>query len=155
MEKCNCRVGTLLHPANSLKKVYRIIYRMILFDKHTWVCSICGQGLTRKSTANRHNNNQHSGGALLVRPYDYIIRMLNGRFLPSDPSLCIAIRVKITVYPILFISVITERVLEPFQTTMYERSYENVRQQHTKSNDVNRTSYAQFGPPLYNSDLTN
>ena len=60
---------------------------MILFHKHTWVCSICGQGLTRKSTANRHNNNQHSGGALLVRPYDYIIRRLNGRFLPSDPSL--------------------------------------------------------------------
>ena len=38
-------------------------------DKHSWVCSICGQGLTRKSTAVRHNNNLHSGGAVLVRPY--------------------------------------------------------------------------------------
>jgi hypothetical protein len=56
-------------------------------DKHTWICSICGQGLTRKSTAKRHNNNLHLGAALLVRPYEYIIGRLNGTFSPSDPSL--------------------------------------------------------------------
>jgi hypothetical protein len=59
----------------------------MILDKHNWVCSICGQGLTRKSTANRHNNNLHLGGAMLVRPYDYIIGRLNGKFLQSDPSL--------------------------------------------------------------------
>ena len=34
----------------------------------------------RKSTANRHNNNLHSGVALLVGPYEYIIGRLNGKF---------------------------------------------------------------------------
>jgi hypothetical protein len=56
-------------------------------DKHTWICSICGQGLTRKSTAKRHNNNLHLGAALLVRPYEYIVGRLNGTFSQSDPSL--------------------------------------------------------------------
>jgi hypothetical protein len=55
------------------------------FGKHNWVCSLCGQGLTRKSTAKRHNYNLHFGGAMIVRPYDYIIGRLNGTFLQSDP----------------------------------------------------------------------
>jgi hypothetical protein len=59
----------------------------MILDRHTWICSICGQGLTRKSTAKRHNNNLHSGAALLVRPYEYIIGRLNGTFSQSDPSL--------------------------------------------------------------------
>lgn len=57
------------------------------FGKHNWVCSLCGQGLTRKSTAIRHNYNLHFGGAMLVRPYEYIIGRLNGKFFESDPSL--------------------------------------------------------------------
>jgi hypothetical protein len=57
-----------------------------MFQKHTWVCSLCGQGLTRKSSANRHNNNLHSGHAGIVRPYEYIIGRINGNFRPpKDP----------------------------------------------------------------------
>jgi hypothetical protein len=57
-----------------------------MFPRHTWVCSLCGQGLTRKSSANRHNNNLHSGQAAIVRPYEYIIGRLNGNFhSPKDP----------------------------------------------------------------------
>jgi len=52
----------------------------MILDKHIWVCSKCGQCLTRKSTANRHNNNLHSGVSLLVRPCEYIIGRLNGKF---------------------------------------------------------------------------
>jgi len=59
----------------------------MILEGHDWVCATCGQGLTRKSTAIRHNSNLHSGTAMLVRPYDYIIGRLSGRFLPSDPSL--------------------------------------------------------------------
>jgi hypothetical protein len=52
----------------------------------TWVCSHCGQGLTRKRSANRHNNNLPSGQAGIVRPFEYIIGRLNGTFcIPSDP----------------------------------------------------------------------
>lgn len=57
-----------------------------MFQKHTWVCSLCGQGLTRKSSAIRHNNNLHAGQAEVVRPYEYIIGRLNGNFhRPKDP----------------------------------------------------------------------
>jgi hypothetical protein len=94
-------------------------------DKHTWVCSICGQGLTRKSTANRHNNNLHSGVALLVRPYEYIIGRLNGKFSQSDPSLY--------------------RHKKSVSDSIYQ-------QQPIKSNDIKATVYTQSGPaPLQQS----
>jgi hypothetical protein len=93
-------------------------------DKHTWICSICGQGLTRKSTANRHNNNLHSGVALLVRPYEYIIGRLNGTFSQSDPSLY-------------------RRKKNVVSGSIYQ-------QQSTKSNDIRRSVYAQSGSaPLH------
>lgn len=57
-----------------------------MFRKHTWVCSLCGQGLTRKSSANRHNNSLHAGRAGVVRPFEYIIERINGNFsTPKDP----------------------------------------------------------------------
>ena len=91
----------------------------MILDKHTWVCSICGQGLTRKSTANRHNNNLHSGAASLVRPYEYIIGRLNGAFSQSDPSLY--------------------RRKKDVSNSVYQ-------QQPTKSNDIKATVYTQSGP---------
>ena len=84
--------------------------------KHNWICSICGQGLTRKSTAKRHNNNLHSGAGLLVRPYDYIIGRLNGTFSRSDSSLF--------------------RRKKNVSDSIYQ-------QQHTKSNDMKATVYTQ------------
>ena len=61
---------------------------MNMIDKYTWVCSTCSQGLTRKSSAKRHNNNLHSGNAMIVRPFEYIIGRLNGKFPPTtDPLL--------------------------------------------------------------------
>lgn len=56
-------------------------------DKHTRVCATCGQGFTRNSSAVRHNYNLHSGQAMIVRPYDYIIGRLRGEFSPSDPAM--------------------------------------------------------------------
>jgi hypothetical protein len=56
--------------------------------RHGWVCSICGQGLTRKSSAIRHNVNLHSGNASNVRPFEYLIGRINGKILPpllGDP----------------------------------------------------------------------
>jgi hypothetical protein len=55
-------------------------------DKHTCVCATCGQGFTRNSSALRHNCRLHSGQAMIVRPYEYIIGRLNGEFLRSDPA---------------------------------------------------------------------
>ena len=95
----------------------------MILDKHTWICSICGQGLTRKSAANRHNNNLHSGVVLVVRPYEYIIGRLNGIFSQSDPSL---FRRKKNVVS------------------------DSIYQQPTKSNDIKLSVYAQSGPaPLH------
>jgi hypothetical protein len=56
-------------------------------DKHTCVCATCGQGFTRNSSAVRHNDNLHSGQALIVTPYEYIVGRLKGEFLPGDPSI--------------------------------------------------------------------
>jgi hypothetical protein len=56
------------------------------FDGSTWTCAICGQGFTRKPSAKRHNNNLHPTGAMIVRPIEYIIGRLNGKFsVPHDP----------------------------------------------------------------------
>jgi hypothetical protein len=56
-------------------------------DKHTCVCATCGQGFTRNSSAVRHNNILHSGYAMIVKPYDYIIGRLRGEFSPGDPGI--------------------------------------------------------------------
>ena len=56
-------------------------------DKHTCVCTICGQGFTRNSSAVRHNNILHSGHAMIVKPYEYIIGRLRGEFSPGDPGI--------------------------------------------------------------------
>ena len=97
----------------------------MILDKHTWICSICGQGLTRKSSANRHNNNLHSAAALLVRPYEYIIGRLNGTFSQSDPLLY-------------------RRKKNVVSDSIYQQ------QQSIKSNDIKRSVYAQSSPaPLH------
>lgn len=51
-----------------------------------WICAICGEDFTRKPSAKRHNDNLHLGGAMIVRPIEYIIGRLNGKFpVPHDP----------------------------------------------------------------------
>ena len=57
-------------------------------SQHTWICVICGAGFTRKSSANRHNQNLHTGNGTIVRPLEYIIGRLNGKFHePKDTLL--------------------------------------------------------------------
>ena len=54
--------------------------------QHKWVCTICGDGFTRRTSANRHNGNLHAGNGMIVRPIEYIIGRQNGRFAqPADP----------------------------------------------------------------------
>ena len=54
--------------------------------KKTWVCALCGQGVTRKTSARRHNDRLHNGQAIIVRPFEYITGRLEGRFQsPRDP----------------------------------------------------------------------
>jgi hypothetical protein len=121
-------------------------------DKHSWVCSICGQGLTRKSTAVRHNNNLHSGGAMLVRPYEYIIGRLNGKFLQNDPSSYRHNKrsqknMSDSIYHHHGDNNRTGFGAVP-GSIVHEPEYENVRQQPTKSNDVKSTFCAQSDPAL-------
>jgi hypothetical protein len=126
----------------------------MIFYKHTWVCSICGQGLTRKSTAKRHNNNLHSGAAMLVRPYEYIIGRLNGKFLGSDPSLY---RRNNRSQKNMFDSIYHHQHGGNTRTgfgavpsrIVHEQGYGSVgQQQPTQSNDFKETFYAQSHPPL-------
>ena len=48
---------------------------------------MCGQGFTRNSSAVRHNNILHSGHAMIVKPYEYIIGRLRGEFSSGDPGI--------------------------------------------------------------------
>jgi hypothetical protein len=52
-----------------------------------YVCTVCSQTFTRKPSAKRHSNNNHSGRAPFVRSIDYIIGRIEGRYQPSDPLL--------------------------------------------------------------------
>ena len=57
-------------------------------SQHTWICAICGAGFTRKSSANRHNQNLHIGNGAIVRPLECIVGRLNGKFHePKDTLL--------------------------------------------------------------------
>jgi len=136
------------------KKGYvNIILSQLILDKHTWVCSICGQGLTRKSTANRHNNNLHLGGAMIVRPYEYIIGRLNGKFLQSDPSLYRhkngsqkSMSGPIN-HPFGNDNRMVFGALSFAGNTMHKGEYGETSQQITKFNGVERSVYAESGPP--------
>ena len=55
-----------------------------MLAKRNWVCTICGQDFTRRSSENRHNSNLHGGMAKLIRPFDYITGRLNGQI--SSPA---------------------------------------------------------------------
>jgi len=60
---------------------------MNITTKYNWVYGTCGQGLTRKASAQRHNNSLLFGLAMIVRPFDYIIGRINREFSINDPSL--------------------------------------------------------------------
>ena len=51
-----------------------------MFVEHKWICSICQQGFTRKSSTREHNNNLHSGQATIVRPMEYMIKRVKNEF---------------------------------------------------------------------------
>jgi hypothetical protein len=51
----------------------------------TWVCATCEEHFTRKYSANRHNDQLHSGNGLIVTFLDYIVGRVSGQYLPSDP----------------------------------------------------------------------
>ena len=117
------------------------------FGKHNWVCSLCGQGLTRKSTAIRHNNNLHFGSAMIVRPHDYIIGRLNGTFFQSDPSLYRHNKRgrKFVADSIYHNNVDNKKSSgADLDGIVHESDYGNMRQQQpAKSNNVNRMFYPQ------------
>jgi hypothetical protein len=50
-----------------------------------YVCATCSQGFTRKSSANRHNLNIHSGKGDIVRFLDYIVGRIKGLYATADP----------------------------------------------------------------------
>jgi hypothetical protein len=50
-----------------------------------YVCTMCAQDFTRKTSANRHNNNLHQGRAVIVRFVEYIVGRLSGMYQAADP----------------------------------------------------------------------
>ncbi len=52
----------------------------------TWICSLCGQGFTRRTSARRHNDHLHSAKSIIMRPIEYLVGRLQGRLpSPQDP----------------------------------------------------------------------
>jgi hypothetical protein len=57
-----------------------------MISQHRWVCTICGEGFTRRTSAKRHNGNLHTGSGMIVRLLEYIVGRQNGTFdKPIDP----------------------------------------------------------------------
>jgi hypothetical protein len=57
-----------------------------MISAHRWVCTICGDSFTRRSSAIRHNGNLHAGNSMIVRPFEYMIGRQNGTYTkPNDP----------------------------------------------------------------------
>lgn len=52
----------------------------------TWMCSLCGQGFTRRTSARRHNDHLHSAQSIIMRPTEYLVGRLQGQLpSPQDP----------------------------------------------------------------------
>ena len=89
---------------------------------------------------------------MLVRPYEYIIGRLNGKFLQNDPlsyrhNKGSSKNMSDSIYHHGGDNNRTGFGAVP-GSIVHERGYENVRQQPTKSNDVKSTFYAQSDPAL-------
>jgi hypothetical protein len=55
-------------------------------SQYRWVCTVCGEGFTRRTSAKRHNGNLHGGNSTIVRPLEYLVGRQNGTFSkPIDP----------------------------------------------------------------------
>jgi len=50
-----------------------------------YVCTICAQGFTRKTSANRHNTDLHQGRAVIVRFVEYVVGRVNRIYQAADP----------------------------------------------------------------------
>ena len=52
----------------------------------TWMCTLCSQGFTRRSSARRHNDRLHNGQAIIERPFEYLVGRLSNQYSrPQDP----------------------------------------------------------------------
>jgi hypothetical protein len=52
----------------------------------TWMCSLCGQGFTRRTSARRHNDHLHSAQSIIMRPIEYLVGRVQGQLpSPQDP----------------------------------------------------------------------
>ena len=56
-------------------------------ERTNYVCTVCSETFTRKPSAKRHSDNNHSGTAPFVKFIDYIVGRIEGRYQPSDPLL--------------------------------------------------------------------
>lgn len=56
-----------------------------LMVNNDYVCTMCAQDFTRKSSANRHNTNLHQGRAVIVRFVEYIVGRVSGIYQATDP----------------------------------------------------------------------
>ena len=50
-----------------------------------WVCAVCSQDFTRKSSAYRHTRDLHHGTGEIVRMIDYVIGRIAGEYKPGNP----------------------------------------------------------------------
>jgi hypothetical protein len=81
--------STVLHFHSFINLSFMLSFckcNKMMNQKCSWVCSICGEGFTRRTSARRHNSNLHSGEATIIRPSEYVIGRLNGQYsYPNDP----------------------------------------------------------------------
>lgn len=52
----------------------------------SYVCAVCSEHFTRKTSGERHNFNIHSGSAEIVSLMEYLVGRGSGKYLPSHPS---------------------------------------------------------------------
>jgi hypothetical protein len=66
-------------------KSYKQIEKNDCLMNQNYVCTICAQDFTRKTSANRHNTNLHQGRAVIVTFVEYIVGRVSGIYQAADP----------------------------------------------------------------------
>ena len=84
-EACQICEFCVIIVAQRHTNCYKDSLSILGMGRPSYVCTVCSEHFTRKSSAKRHNHNIHNGVAEIVRLIDYLAGRSSGQYMPDNP----------------------------------------------------------------------